>query len=112
LGVRSVLFSVFDAERHYTTADWHLGLRAAGALSSSLWEAFHMNLLSLEQVVDLTGLSRSSLAKKRCDGSGPPYFKIGRAVKYDQADVQSWILSRRRTCTWPSTKDNAAAKAA
>jgi predicted DNA-binding transcriptional regulator AlpA len=59
-----------------------------------------LNLLSLEQVVDLTGLSRSSLAKKRCAGTGPAFFKIGRAVKYDQADVEAWILSRRRTSTW------------
>jgi predicted DNA-binding transcriptional regulator AlpA len=29
-----------------------------------------VNLISLEQVVDLTGLSRSSLAKKRRDGPG------------------------------------------
>lgn len=71
-----------------------------------------MNLLSLDQVVDLTGLSRSSLAKKRCDGSGPAFFKIGRAVKYDAADVESWILSKRRTCTWPSTNENAATQAA
>ncbi|WP_082512417.1 helix-turn-helix domain-containing protein [Afipia sp. Root123D2] len=64
-----------------------------------------MNLLSLEQVADLTGLSRSSLAKKRCDGSGPAFFKIGRAVKYDRADVESWILSRRRTCTWAANEN-------
>ena len=61
-----------------------------------------MDLLSLEQTVDLTGLSRSSLAKKRCDGSGPAFFKIGRAVKYAAADVDAWILSRRRTSTWPT----------
>jgi predicted DNA-binding transcriptional regulator AlpA len=59
-----------------------------------------MNLLSLDHVIDLTGLSRSSLAKKRCDGSGPAFYKIGRAVKYEQADVESWIKSRRRTSTW------------
>lgn len=59
-----------------------------------------MNLMSLEQVADLTGLSRSSLAKKRCDGSGPAFFKIGRGVKYDAADVESWLLSRRRMSTW------------
>jgi predicted DNA-binding transcriptional regulator AlpA len=64
--------------------------------------------MSLEQVAGLTGLSRSSLAKKRCDGSGPAFFKIGRAVKYDAADVESWILSKRRTSTW-ATNDNAAA---
>jgi predicted DNA-binding transcriptional regulator AlpA len=64
-----------------------------------------VNLLSLDQVVDLTGLSRSSLAKKRCDGSGPAFFKIGRAVKYATSDVDAWILTRRRTSTW-AANDN------
>jgi predicted DNA-binding transcriptional regulator AlpA len=65
-----------------------------------------VNLLSLDEVVDLTGLSRSSLAKKRCDGSGPAFFKIGRTVKYAANDVDAWILSRRRTSTW-GANDNA-----
>jgi predicted DNA-binding transcriptional regulator AlpA len=67
-----------------------------------------VDLLSLDQTVTLTGLSRSSLAKKRCDGSGPAFFKIGRAVKYAASDVEAWILSRRRTSTWPT---NTTAKA-
>jgi predicted DNA-binding transcriptional regulator AlpA len=64
-----------------------------------------VNLLSLDRVVDLTGLSRSSLAKKRCDGSGPAFFKIGRTIKYAAGDVDAWILSRRRTSTW-AANDN------
>ena len=70
-----------------------------------------MQLLNLDEVSDLTGLSRSSLAKKRSDGSGPPFFKIGRAVKYDPADVETWLLSRRRTSTWQPANDNAAGAA-
>jgi predicted DNA-binding transcriptional regulator AlpA len=61
-----------------------------------------VDLLSLDQTACLTGLSRSSLAKKRCDGSGPAFFKIGRTIKYAAADVDAWILSRRRTSTWPT----------
>jgi predicted DNA-binding transcriptional regulator AlpA len=67
-----------------------------------------VNLLSLDQTVTLTGLSRSSLAKKRCDGSGPAFFKIGRAVKYATSDVDAWILSRRRTSTWAANDNKAA----
>jgi predicted DNA-binding transcriptional regulator AlpA len=55
-----------------------------------------MNLLTLDQVVDLTGLSRSTLAKKRCSGTGPAFFKLGRQIRYDRTDVERWILSRRR----------------
>ena len=48
-----------------------------------------MKLLSLDEVVSVTGLSRSSLAKKRCDGTGPAFFKIGRTVRYAAADVDA-----------------------
>lgn len=59
-----------------------------------------MVLLSIDDVAAATGLSRSTLAKKRCTGTGPAYFKIGKQVKYDRADVERWILSRRRLSTW------------
>ncbi|WP_426433916.1 helix-turn-helix transcriptional regulator [Bradyrhizobium genosp. P] len=68
-----------------------------------------MNLLTLEQVADLTGLSRSTLAKRRCDGTGPAFFKIGRTIKYGAEDVDAWILSRRRTSTWDANDNVPAA---
>jgi predicted DNA-binding transcriptional regulator AlpA len=71
-----------------------------------------VNLLSLDQTVVMTGLSRSSLAKKRCDGSGPAFFKIGRAIKYAAGDVDAWILSRRRTSTWGANDNRAATRGA
>jgi len=64
-----------------------------------------MNLLSIDDVAALTGLSSSTLAKRRCDGGGPAFFKIGRQVKYDRTDVDKWIASRRRTSTW-AANDN------
>src|SRR4051812_12757537 len=81
-------------------ADWP----RRGAGTSPSRESF-MNFLSIDDASDLTGLSRSSLAKKRCDGTGPAFFKLGRAVKYAAADVDAWILSRRRTSTW-AANDN------
>ncbi|WP_445222163.1 helix-turn-helix transcriptional regulator [Bradyrhizobium sp. Pa8] len=71
-----------------------------------------MDLLSLDQTATLTGLSRSSLAKKRCDGTGPAFFKIGRAIKYAAADVDAWIMSRRRTSTWGANDTTSKAVAA
>ncbi|MFK4657077.1 helix-turn-helix transcriptional regulator [Bradyrhizobium japonicum] len=61
-----------------------------------------MNLLSIDDVSAATGLSASTLAKRRCDGTGPAFFKIGRTIKYAATDVDAWILSRRRTSTWPA----------
>ena len=66
-----------------------------------------MKFMSINDVAALTGLSRSTLAKKRCTGSGPAYFKTGgRQIRYDRTDVESWIASRRRTCTWRGVNDN------
>ncbi|SEP47660.1 Helix-turn-helix domain-containing protein [Rhodospirillales bacterium URHD0017] len=39
------------------------------------------------------GLSESSLNKKRCDGTGPKYQKIGKAVRYRFCDLDSWLES-------------------
>ena len=39
--------------------------------------------------------SNSYLAKCRCTGEGPVYYKIGSSVFYDQVDLDNWILSRR-----------------
>jgi len=64
-----------------------------------------VNLLSIDDVSALTGLSPSTLAKKRMAGTGPAFFKLGRAIKYDRADVDAWILTRRRTSTW-AANDN------
>jgi excisionase family DNA binding protein len=72
-----------------------------------------MNLLTLDEVVGLTGLSKSTLAKRRCSGTGPSFYKIGRQIRYSRDDVDTWIASRRRTSTW-AANDNTrpAAKAA
>lgn len=41
-----------------------------------------------------TGLSRSTLEKLRVFGGGPPYLKLGRAVRYRPADLDSWLAAR------------------
>lgn len=46
-------------------------------------------LLSAEEVARLTGLSIETLAQWRSQKRGIPYLKVGRAVRYDPADVQS-----------------------
>ncbi|MEH2546903.1 putative DNA-binding transcriptional regulator AlpA [Bradyrhizobium sp. AZCC 2262] len=64
-----------------------------------------MNFLSIDDVSALTGLSASTLAKRRMAGTGPAFFKIGRTVRYAAADVDAWIMTRRRTSTW-AANDN------
>ncbi|MBN8977223.1 MAG: helix-turn-helix domain-containing protein [Rhizobiales bacterium] len=65
-----------------------------------------MHLLNIDDVAALTGLSASTLAKRRCAGLPPAFFKLGRIIKYAAADVDTWILSQRRTSTWCAANDN------
>lgn len=55
--------------------------------------------MSAAKVTELLSLSKNDLAKMRCDGSGPVFFRIGRRVRYRCADIQAWLDARRRTST-------------
>jgi hypothetical protein len=36
-----------------------------------------------------------TLARWRCEGSGPAYIKVGNRVLYPRPDVDAWIAGRR-----------------
>ena len=45
-------------------------------------------------------LSRSTLAKMRSRGDGPPFIKAGpKVVLYFRPDADTWLASRRRQST-------------
>jgi hypothetical protein len=46
-----------------------------------------------------TKLSESLLEKARCNGSGPPYSKKGKSVRYLKSDVDAWMADGRRNST-------------
>jgi len=53
------------------------------------------------------GVSRSTLAKWRMNGNGPPYHRLGpRLVYYKRSEVESWLDS----CDQPAKPSKAAAK--
>lgn len=58
-------------------------------------------LLSESQACRYLNVSRSFLAKARMTGAlpnrtpGPPFLKIGRAVRYDVSDLDQWIAAWR-----------------
>jgi predicted DNA-binding transcriptional regulator AlpA len=41
------------------------------------------------------GISESTLEKWRVAGSGPPFLKLGRLVRYSRSDLDNWMSSRR-----------------
>jgi hypothetical protein len=64
-------------------------------------------LLSEDAVAQLTGRSTSTLQKDRVAGTGIPYVKIGRQVRYREVDVAAFCAARVRVAT--SAPDQSAA---
>ena len=56
-------------------------------------------LLTPEQAARLLKLSVSWLAKARMRGDGPPYFQLGRSIRYGEAALLQWMKSRQRLST-------------
>jgi predicted DNA-binding transcriptional regulator AlpA len=56
-------------------------------------------LLTPRDAADVLRLSPSWLAKARMRGDGPPYVKIGRAIRYGEAALAQWMKSRLRLST-------------
>jgi len=51
------------------------------------------------QASQYLALSESTLNKLRVFGGGPRYIKSGRAVLYDQRDLDDWLESHKRSST-------------
>lgn len=51
-------------------------------------------LLSPKEVHALTGISIAQLEVWRARREGPPFFKIGRMVKYERSALLSWVAQQ------------------
>lgn len=54
------------------------------------------DLLDVDELAELTGISRVTLGQWRAAGKGPPWTKLGRAVRYRRAEVEAWIAANGR----------------
>ena len=52
--------------------------------------------LTPREVASRLKVSLSWLAKARMRGDGPPYFSVGRAIRYSEAALINWMRSRQR----------------
>lgn len=57
------------------------------------------SLLSEAQTCELTGLAERTLQRKRLDGTGPRFVKLGRRILYRRADVLAWIAANTHAST-------------
>jgi len=56
-------------------------------------------LMTVQQAADYLGLAVSTLNKWRCLGGGPVFLKMGRAVRYRQKNLDSYIETAERQST-------------
>jgi len=68
-------------------------LKAAPELNSG------ERLLTPKEAANFLRLSVSWLAKARMRGDGPPYVKLGRAIRYREGALVQWLRSRQRLST-------------
>jgi predicted DNA-binding transcriptional regulator AlpA len=54
---------------------------------------------STKQQAERIGLAPKTLDNWRSAGQGPPYYKLGNRVVYDDDEVDAWLAERRRTST-------------
>jgi hypothetical protein len=56
-------------------------------------------LLTARDAGNFLRLSISWLAKARMRGDGPPYVKLGRAIRYREGALVQWLRSQQRLST-------------
>ena len=56
-------------------------------------------LLTPKETAERLKVSTSWLAKARMHGDGPPFIRIGRAIRYPEAALIQWMKARQRLST-------------
>ena len=56
-------------------------------------------LLSQRRLAEGLSVTLRTLERWRRDGVGPPFVKVGRAVRYDEADLAAWLAAPRQLST-------------
>ncbi|MHB0979548.1 MAG: helix-turn-helix transcriptional regulator [Thermoleophilia bacterium] len=56
-------------------------------------------LLDTVQAAERLNLSNKTLEQWRVKGGGPPFIKLGGGVRYDSAELEAWVSTRRRRST-------------
>jgi predicted DNA-binding transcriptional regulator AlpA len=59
----------------------------------------HPRRLRVAEAASYVGLSISFLNQARLRGSGPTFLKLGRAIRYDSRDLDTWLELRRTRST-------------
>ena len=52
-------------------------------------------LLVCDAAAKYLGIAPRTLANWRCAGDGPPFYRIGSAIRYRLNDLDEWLAARR-----------------
>jgi len=55
--------------------------------------------LTPREAADYLKSSTSTLAKRRLNGDGPSFTRIGRAIRYRKVDLDAWMAARLTSST-------------
>lgn len=55
--------------------------------------------LNAEETGRHIGTAVQTLARWRCEGGGPPFFRVGRKIMYGLKDLTAWMNARRVSST-------------
>lgn len=58
-----------------------------------------MRLINEKEAAEVLRKPPSWMQMTRHRGDGPPYLKLGRAVRYDLNDLIAWVKAQKRTST-------------
>jgi len=53
-------------------------------------------LLKSKELAEVFGLTDNTLRIWRMNGGGPPFYRLGKSVRYDQERVRSWLEEREK----------------
>ncbi|MHB2034821.1 MAG: helix-turn-helix domain-containing protein, partial [Gemmatimonadaceae bacterium] len=71
----------------------------AGALPTDSPAQAPAAMMSPKEAGAYVRLAPQTLAKLRCIGGGPPFYKLGRQVGYKREDLDAWLEAKRRRST-------------
>lgn len=72
-------------------------MRRNGDIRTGGGSARHGELLKIDQVASLLKVSVGCIRAWRIKGEGPPAIRIGTALRWDPAEVDDWLDSRRES---------------
>lgn len=53
------------------------------------------DLLKTDEAAEFLRTTTGTLANLRCEGTGPPYLKIGRRILYEASELEAWLRQYR-----------------